>query len=261
MGWGRRLTIGLSLFLMFGFIQILGGYLVEQLQQEREPISSIEEKVIQQKVLQLEPVEYYTVQVGTYQTATEGQKKINELANAGYRVCVSQESPYQLWLGCFGKEPQLTQLPAIIKDSRDVFVKKKILNETAFCFPETEQESMESLATLFSSLHVTLCHSLQMFQDYRYDACEAQTWGNMITQIVDELTLIQQRVDIILEESEWNSVESALRQLSDKIRSYQEHLDLVVEKESDQAVLLAQSCLLELIEQYHQCMKQCSVNI
>lgn len=58
----------------------------------------MEEKVVRQMVLQLEPVEYYTVQVGSYQDASAGQAKINELAQLGYRVCVSQGPPYCLGL-------------------------------------------------------------------------------------------------------------------------------------------------------------------
>lgn len=70
-----------------------------------------------QMVLQLEPVEYYTVQVGSYQDASAGQAKINELAQLGYRVCVSQGPPYCLWLGCFGKAPQVKDLPQSIQES------------------------------------------------------------------------------------------------------------------------------------------------
>lgn len=263
MEWGRKVIAGmLSLFLMFAFVQSLGGYLIEQLRLNGGQVveQPAEEKIIRQMVLQLDPVEYYTVQVGAYQTAAEGQMRVNELAALGYRVWVSQGPPYQLWLGCFGKAPALADLPEAIRTNGDVFVQKQILNETTFKFATAERQTMEQVAALLSSLNVVLTHSLQMFQDYRYDACAAQTWADMTAQIAEELAQIQSHGDVLLQACEAEAVQTALTSLLDAAAQYQERLALIPEKQSDQAVLLAQSCLLELIARYHHCMTQCSVH-
>lgn len=83
MGQVKRLAAAVfSVFLIFMFIQSVGGYLIGKLSSFQDTgqvlEQQVEEKVVRQMVLQLEPVEYYTVQVGSYQDASAGQAKIND---------------------------------------------------------------------------------------------------------------------------------------------------------------------------------------
>ncbi len=265
MEWVRKVAAALlSLVLMFAFVQIVGGYLIGQLSQNTGQVlePQTEEKVVKQMVLQLEPMEYYTVQVGSYQEASAGQARINALAQMGYRVCVSQGPPFALWLGCMGKEPQLSDLPEAVRNSSsDIFVQKKILNETALRFSAADSQVMEQAAALLSSYDVVLKHSLQMFQDYRYEACSEENWTNMIEQIAEELTMIQETAGALLNDEASEPVASGILNLLAVTEEYGESLQLMQEKKSDQVVLLAQSCLLELIEQYHGFMTENSDKI
>lgn len=262
MEWVRKVTAALlSLVLMFVFVQSVGGYLIGQLSQNTGQIlePQTEEKVVKQMVLQLEPVEYYTFQVGSYQEVSDGQARINTLARMGYRACVSQGPPFVLWLGCMGKEPRLSDLPeAVQNSSSDIFVQKKILNETALRFSASDSQMMEQVAALLSSYDVVLKHSLQMFQDYRYEACSEENWANMIGQIGEELTVIQETAGALLSDEVSEPLASGILNLLAVTEEYGESLQLVQERKSDQVVLLAQSCLLELIEQYHSFMVESS---
>lgn len=257
MGQVKRLAAAIfSVFLIFMFIQSVGGYLIGKLSSFQDTgqvlEQQVEEKVVRQMVLQLEPVEYYTVQVGSYQDASAGQAKINELAQLGYRVCVSQGPPYCLWLGCFGKAPQVKDLPRSIQESgSDVFVQKLVLNETALRFPAEDKQMMEQISSLLSSYDVVLKHSLQMFQDYRYEACSDENWQQMIQQLTEELTVIEEKGSVFLTMDSKESIASGILDLLTLTQEYQESLQLIQEKKTDKVVLLAQSCLLELIEQYH----------
>lgn len=257
MGQVKRLAAAIfSVFLIFMFIQSVGGYLIGKLSSFQDTgqvlEQQVEEKVVRQMVLQLEPVEYYTVQVGSYQDASAGQAKINELAQLGYRVCVSQGPPYCLWLGCFGKAPQVKDLPQSIQESgSDVFVQKLVLNETALRFPAEDKQMMEQISSLLSSYDVVLKHSLQMFQDYRYEACSDENWQQMIQQLTEELTVIEEKGSAFLTMDSKESIASGILDLLTLTQEYQESLQLIQEKKTDKVVLLAQSCLLELIEQYH----------
>lgn len=265
MGWVRKIGAALlSVLLIFGFIQSVGGYLIGQLSsfqdtgQVLEP--EVEEQVVRQMVLQLEPVEYYTFQVGAYQDAAEGQAKINELAQMGYRVCVSDGPPFRLWLGCLGKEPQVAELPETIRDSsRDVFVQKLVLNETALRFSAEDRQVMEQVAALLSSYDVVLKHSMKMFQDYRYAACSDENWAEMLQQVEEELAVIQETGGALLTDEASEAMASGILDLLSLSNEYAESLQLIEEKKTDQVVLLAQSCLLELIEQYHHFMQQESI--
>lgn len=262
MGWVRRgVAALLSVVLMFAMIQSVGGYLIGQLSglqdtgQVLEP--EVEEKVVRQLVLQLEPQEYYTFQLGAYQDAGEGQAKINELARLGYRVCVSPGPPYRLWLGCLGKEPQVADLPEALRESSsDIFVQKLVLNETALRFSASEKQNMEQIAALLSSYDVVLKHSLNMFQDYRYQACDEKNWTEMLQQVEDELAMLQESGGALLTDETSEPLASGILDLLELSGEYAESLQLIEEKKNDQVVLLAQSCLLELIEQYHQFMQE-----
>lgn len=261
MGWVRRFAAALlSVVLVFGFIQSVGTYLIGQLSsfqdtgQVLEP--ETEEKIVRQMVLQLEPTEYYTFQIGAYQDTAEGQAKINELAQLGYRVCVSEGPPFRLWLGCLGKEPQVSQLPeAVRSSSSDIFVQKLILNETALRFSAENRQVMERVSALLSSYDVVLKHSLKMFQDYHYAACSEENWAEMLQQVEEELMLIQETGSALLTDEASEAMASGILDLLTVSREYQESLQLIQEKKTDKVVLLAQSCLLELIEQYHHFMQ------
>ncbi len=76
MGWGKKLaTAMLSVLFLFAFVQAVGGYLIGQLSsfQNTGPVlePQVEEKVVRQMVLQLEPMTYYTFQLGAYEEAVE----------------------------------------------------------------------------------------------------------------------------------------------------------------------------------------------
>lgn len=262
MGWARKLMVAaLSLLLMFGFIQLTGNYLIGQLNNMQDTgqviEQPVEEQVVRQMVLQLEPMPYYTFQIGCYQDASAGQAKINELAKLGYRVFVSQGPPFCLWLGCLGQEPQVDILPDVVRESSsDVFVQRLLLNETALRFPATDGQEMEQVSALLSSYDVVLKHSLRMFQDYRYAACDASNWAEMVKQISSELDTLQETGSALLTDAVDESLASGVLDLLTVTADYADSLQLMQEKQNDKVVLLAQSCLLELIAQYHSFMDQ-----
>ena len=113
------------------------------------------------------------------------------------------------------------------------------------------KQMMEQISSLLSSYDVVLKHSLQMFQDYRYEACSDENWQQMIQQLTEELTVIEEKGSAFLTMDSKESIASGILDLLTLTQEYQESLQLIQEKKTDKVVLLAQSCLLELIEQYH----------
>ncbi len=261
MGWMERLQKGavilLSLILMFAFVQFAGGYLIGELSKNYEPVPdiSMEEEVVKQMVLQLEPVEFYTVQLGSYETAEEGQACIDKLAKMGYRVSASDGPPYQIWLGCMGEKPSLDIFPEEIRTlCADVFVQKKILNETALKFAADDSLLMEQTAALLSSYDVVLRHSLQMFQDFRYEMCSEENWEDMTVQITEELNVIAQATEQLLHDSDRESITEKIENLRNVTQQYKESLNQIQMQKTDRSVLIAQSCLLDVIGKYHEFM-------
>ena len=73
----------------------------------------------------------------------------------------------------------------------------------------------------------------------------------MIQQLTEELAVIEEKGSVFLTMDSKESIASGILDLLTLTQEYQESLQLIQEKKTDKVVLLAQSCLLELIEQYH----------
>ncbi len=260
--WG---TLLLVMVLAAAFVQAAGSYVASEINNlepaEHQSELYIEEKVVKQHVLQLEPQEYYTVQIGSYMDAADGQDVVDALALLGYRVFVSDGPPYRLMLGCMGTVPSLDALPdEIAAIGSDIFVQKQILNQQNFQFPADDTALWQNTAALIASLNVVLGHSLQMFQDYRYEACSTDNWNGMIQQVQEELALIAASADGVLADMEEKQTAGRLLDVLSAVNRYHESLSLIVEKQSTQVVLLSQSCLLELIACYHDFIEKNSVD-
>ncbi len=260
--WGMLLLV---MVLAAAFVQAVGGYVALRLStlepEQQQSELYIEETVVKQHVLQLNPREYYTIHMGSYTDVAGGQKAIDALASLGYRVFVSEGPPYQLWLGCMGVAPSLDTLPQEISSlGSDLFVQKQILNQQNFQFPAQDTAMWQHVASLIASLDVVLGHSLQMFQDYRYEACSADNWNAMIRQVQDELALIASSAEGVLAQMTEEQMAGMLLDVLSAGTRYSESLPLIAQTQSTQVVLLAQSCLLELIACYHAFIQQNSVN-
>ncbi len=260
----KILTAAVLMMIAVCFVQAVGSHLVAQLRTLDEvglqAEQHIEEKVVKQMVLQLEPQEYYTVQIGSYPDVISGQQRVNALAQAGYRVFVSEEAPYRLWIGCTGAEPSLEHLPEEITSvGSDVFVQKLILNQSVFQFPAEDASELQEVAVLLSSYDVMFKHSLKLFQDYCYENCSEENWTAMIGQVQEELKLLQTSAQNFLMATEQEAIVSKLLDLLTVTEEYSESLQLIADKKNTQVVLLSQSCLLELIAQYHSFMEQASI--
>lgn len=217
----------------------------------------VEEQVVKHMVLQLEPQAYYTIQIGAYTDAAQGQAQVSQLAQAGYRAVVSSGPPYQLYIGCMQTPPALDALPEAIRTvGKDIFVKKQILNSVQFCLPEHPSSDLQQVAILLASFDIVLKHSLQLFQDYRYEACSEENWDAMITQVQSELQQIAHSAEAYLYDFEEGALAGDLLDLLQVADCYRESLTFVKEKKNTTMVLLAQSCLLELIDAYHTFMVQ-----
>jgi len=253
------------LLIVFGticFVQAAGGYLAESLRSlDMDKDMQIDEKVVRQMVLRLEPREYYTVQIGSYTDTVGGQNTVDQLAQAGYRVFVTDGPPYQLWIGCTGQTLSIDALPQEIRTAgTDIFVQKQVLNRVQYRFPADASEEYQDASVLLASLDVVLKHSLQLFQDYQYEACSEENWNRMIAQIQNELQQIQTSSTAFLHQTEDEQMVGDMLNLLAAMDSYRESLQLIVDKKSTRMVLLAQSCLLELIAYYHTLIEQNSIS-
>lgn len=249
----------LVLLAVLGMIQGLGGYLVAELTQFETPAPAADSPaaetptVIRRQTLRLETMAYHTLQIGTFTDLTAGQHIIDELAKEGYRVFVTPSEPHHLWVGCFASAEGMQHIPeAIQAKGEDIYVTKALLNETVLSFDEDELFFKEHLVPLLEKSDVVLKHSLKMFQTADHGVYDEDLWQQQIQRLQEEIEHVHNFTEEVLLEADAQSLAKPLADLQVLLEEYSQSLTIILEKKNDQAVLLAQSYLLELISQYHQ---------
>ena len=86
------------------------------------------------------------------------------------------------------------------------------------------------------------------------------TISSLIAQIQNELQQIQTSSTAFLHQTEDEQMVGDMLNLLAAMDSYRESLQLIVDKKTTRMVLLAQSCLLELIAYYHTLIEQNSIS-
>lgn len=256
----RILSMMLSFIFLFCCIQTMGNYLVQEmriLQKTPEIEIQHKEEVTTYKVLRLEPREYYTVHLGTYDELMACQEKINYLAAAGYRPFVAEEFPYRIRLGCFTAKIEMDKLPEIILlGGQDIYLEKRIHNQYSLKFKEKDMFAAEQLAPLIAGYDILLQHSLNMFQNWQVDAYPAELWQQMLAQLEEEGNNLLEHLQIALTSADCPDFLAAeLLDLAKVTENYLKSLNRLTDFQEDMSVWLAQSYLLEIFEQYEQILK------
>lgn len=241
-------------------IQTLGNYLVQEMRLLQEtPKVEIqrEEEVTTYKVLRLEPCEYYTVHLGTYEELLACQEKINCLLDLGYRPFVAKQLPYKIRLGCFASENEISQLPQeILRNGQDVYLEKCLHNQHSLKFKAGNAFAEEYLAPLVASYDILLRHSLKMFQNWHIDTYSEELWQQMIAQLQTEGENLITHLTASLEQKDCSPlIYGELEDLREATENYLQSLEKLLLFLEDLKVWTAQSYLLELFEQYEQILK------
>ena len=249
-----------ALAAVLALIQGLGGYLVSELTQFEttapevgSPAETQTPAVIHRQTLRLETMAYNTLQIGTFTDLAKGQHIIDELAEEGYRVFVTPSEPYHLWVGCFAAPEGMQNIPEVIQaKGEDIYVTKALLNETVLSFDEDQLFFKEHLVPLLEKSDIVLKHSLKMFQTADYQAYDDALWQQQIQRLQEEIEHVHSFTEEVLLEADAQPLAKPLADFQVLLEEYSQSLTIITEKKNDQAVLLAQSYLLELISQYHQ---------
>jgi len=254
----RILSMMLSFIFLLCCIQTLGNYLVQEMRMlHNAPEVEIQhrEEVTTYKVLRLEPREYYTVHLGTYDELMACQEKIDQLAGLGYRPFVAKEFPYKIRIGCFALEEQLDKLPQeLLLVGQDVYLEKCLHNQHSLKFREDDAFAREHLSSLVAGYDILLQHSLNMFQSWQADIYTEELWRQMITQLQEEGNNLLEQVQLAAQNCP-ASIYSRLFDLHEVTENYLESLVKIAEFPENSTVWSAQSYLLELFEQYEQILK------
>ena len=238
-------------------IQGFGSYLVERLSQfeSASPIINepLETQVVKRKTLRLDTMSYYMLQVGVFNDSAAGQPIVDALAALGYRVYTTDQAPYHLWLGCVSDSEGLADYPAEIADiGQDIYVAQGLVNAAALSFNDDALFVAQRIVPIVEKSDVLLKHGLKMFQTYHYADYSEPIWQEQFDRLGGEIDALTADIEQALLEEESEALAMPLVDLETTLEEFKQSLAVVAEKRNDRAVLLAQSYLLQLINQYHQ---------
>jgi len=252
----------LTASILFG--QLLGGFYIYNLVVEDNPpvpekkvVGTEVPKAPKRKVLRLEPIEFYTIQVGIFPEAKLAQKSIDQLVGLGLRPFVSSQPPYKIWVGCFSEINSGRDLEAALKNQGfEAFIGKGLINDRALKFPGDNKYMLDYFAPLLGKYDIIFNHSLKMFQSPKISAYKPEVWESMIKKIQSEVDDGLKSTDEILQLSDSALYQNDLQNLKEKGKVYREGLNSILASAGDEAVLSTQGNLLELIAAYHRLIDQ-----
>lgn len=246
------------------FAQFLGSFYIYNLVVEDNPPVSQDKHVKvtvplppKKKVLRLDPIEFYTIQVGIFPEAKSAQSSLDKLASIGLRPFISSQPPYKIWVGCFsdmnsGKEWE----NRLKKQGFEVFIGKGIINDRALKFPGDNEFMIDYLAPLLGKFDIILDHSLKMFQSPQIATYNTEVWENVIRKMQGEVVEGLMSINEILELPESFVYQNELSKLKEKAEAYGQGLNTIITSKNDEGVLYSQGHLLELVAAYHNLINQ-----
>lgn len=244
--------------ILFG--QFLGSYYIYNILSEDNPVSetlSNPAPVEKLKVLRLDSVKFYTLQIGIYSEVKAAQANIDRLVEIGLRPFVSSGPPYKIWVGCFSeKNNGIVLKENLEKKGFEIFIGEGLINDRALKFPSDNNFMAEKFAPLLGEYNLVLNHSLKMFVSPHYSVYKEQVWSEMINKIQEEVNRAISKTDQILQMDESKNYYQELSMLKEKAIIYGQVLDKIRETKRDEAVLLCQGYLLELIDCYHETIEK-----
>ncbi len=245
---------------IFGLIQVLGGYLIAEIALIDGQDDEVTVEVVEKTILRLEAEDYYTYQLGVYSEPEAAQGVIDRLASVGYRVWASEDDGYRLYVGCWGEKPADGELLGVFREvTSEGCVSKRTLNMVSLKYRDSADIYVERIAPLVAAVDVVLKYSLRMFDGVGYAQYAAENWQEMIGVLNQEMGEIETEIAAIMATSALaESERGAMADLGEKISDYRESLGYIMSGANDEAVYLAQSYLLGLIDSYHESIEKLS---
>jgi len=248
----------LIISILFG--QLLGGYYIYNLlvednlgnENQQAQVQIHSGPVAKKKVLRLEPIKFYTIQLGIFPDVQSAQETINKLLNLGIRPFVSTGPPYKIWIGCFSEINSGRRLEnSLAQQGFAAFIGEGLINDKALKFPGNNIYMQEKFAPLLNNYNIVLSHSLKMFKSPSFGEYKPEIWDEMIKKLQQEINIVVTETDEIFKLDTTVNYGENLSKLKNKIINYRNGLDKIRETRRDEAVLQSQGHLLELIAAYH----------
>lgn len=200
------------------------------------------------KLLLLNPVPVYFLQVGVFSDLQGAKTAAKPLAELGYSPYITQSSPHKLWLGVYKNREDTEAEKRLLKDKGfGSFTGALVVNGSNLRYSRGNEAFIKEISPVLDTYTLWLKENLELFHA---DTVEKLDWNKMEKQetVIDS---VYKRVTYNKKIRTNNgTVNLRLGNIEDNIGGYKQQLEAFNNDKSRGAYCLLQSQLLRVIDNY-----------
>lgn len=200
------------------------------------------------KILLLNPVPVYFLQVGVFSDLQGAQAAAEPLIKLGYSPYITQSAPYKLWLGVYKNREDTETDKGLLNDKGfGSFTGALVVNGSNLRYGKGSEAFIKEISPVLDTYTLWLKENLEIFHA---DTVEKLNW-NQIQKQATVIDKVYNKVNAnrnIRTNSE--TVNLRLGSIEDNIGGYKQQLEAFNNDKSRETYSLLQSKLLRVIDNY-----------
>lgn len=201
------------------------------------------------KLLSLNTIPVYYLQVGVYTDLLGAEEAAKPLRDLGYNPYITQTAPYRLWLGVYQKRADTEFIKQQLKDKGfGSFTASVVINGSYLKYHKGAENFMLEISPVLEQYTAWLKENLALFNT---DSVERLNWNQVNKQftIMDTVynKLLTSSQDLTTNNQEINQ---SLTMLSDTAGGYQVELQKFRLQKDQQSFEALQNSLLKFVDNY-----------
>lgn len=200
------------------------------------------------KILLLNPVPVYFLQVGVFSDLQGAQQAAKPLINLGYSPYITQSAPHKLWVGVYkNREDTETEKLLLKEKGFGSFTGALVVNGSNLRYGKGNEAFIKEISPVLDTYTLWLKENLEIFHA---DTVEKINWDQIKKQetVIDNVYKSVTSNKSIRTNNE--TVNLRLGNIEDNIRGYKQLLDAFNNDKSRERHCLLQSHLLRMIDNY-----------
>jgi hypothetical protein len=248
----------LVVLVTLGMGQVLGNYYLKNITRDGKldfssgPQESLPPANGKRKVLRLEKLDYYTLQLAVYDSREEAFSLGYELAKKGLPVVITAGSPSKIVMGFVNKKEGLDGLSStlVAKGFDPVLVKGQV-NSVAFKFEADDSFASERIAPFLGDITFCLEKALLLYEST--DSREERTFAfrDRYSLLAEELEEAGKRGLVIGKEVSRKDYSLGIQRVAERCLLWAESLRQAEESWGDLPLLISQQQAQALVDEYH----------
>lgn len=202
-----------------------------------------------EKVLQLNTIPVYYLQVGVYTDLQGAEEAAKPLRDLGYNPYITQTTPFRLWLGVYQKRADTEFIKQQLRDKGfGSFTACSVINGSNLRYNKGAEPFVQGISPVLEQYTAWLKENLALFDT---DSVERLNWNQVNQQftVMDKVynNLVLPSRDLTTNNPE---ISQGLTLLSDTVEGYQAELQKFRRDKDQESFAVLQNTLLRFIDNY-----------